>query len=55
MSGGEKFFATLSLLLALGHEAPFLYLDEIDDCMDEKRVEISLRLYDIICSAICTS
>ena len=45
LSGGERSFATLCLLLALGHviDTPFRILDEYDVFMDEKVRNVTLN------------
>jgi chromosome segregation ATPase len=46
LSGGEKSYTTLSLLLALGHttECPFRLMDEYDVFMDEGSRQLSLDM-----------
>lgn len=45
MSGGERSYTTLCLLLALGHviESPFRLMDEYDVFLDEISREITLK------------
>ena len=45
LSGGERSFTTLSLLLALGNvsDVPFAVFDEIDVFMDEVNRQVTLQ------------
>jgi chromosome segregation ATPase len=45
LSGGERSFATLSLLLALGsnHDCPFRLMDEFDVFMDATNRNLAIK------------